>query len=63
MNAENNSCLSVRKGYSPDFRNNLNDSLATIQCTYACMYSFHAKKLNIQTIKSDIDDYENRGGK
>jgi len=62
MNAEKKDCLSSMKGHYPGSRNNFSDSPAILQNTQVCMYFFHAKQLASQPIKSNINDYENRGG-
>lgn len=63
MNAEKNNCLSVVKGNPPVSRNNFGNFCAKIDDTQAYLDSLYAKLLNIHHVKSNGNDYENRGGK
>ncbi|GEM_PF-3543963 len=63
MNAEKKDCLSSMKGHYPDSRSYFIDCKDKIFNTKVYLKPFFANSLNIQHIKSESDDYENRGGK
>lgn len=62
MNAEKTNCLSPVKGRCPNSRRDFAYTKAEIN-TLVCSEPFLSDSLNIQHIKSETDDYQNRGGK
>lgn len=62
MNAEKTNCLSPVKGQYPDSRRDFAYTKAEIN-TLVYSEPFLSDSLNIQHIKSETDDYQNRGGK
>jgi hypothetical protein len=63
MNAEKKDYLSFTKGYYPDSRSYFNDCIEEIFNKKIYSQPFFADSLNIQHVKSENDDYEDRGGK
>lgn len=63
MNAEKKDCLSFMKGHYPDSRSYFIDCIEEIFNIKVYSQPFFADSLNIQRVKSENDDYENRGDK